>query len=396
MTAEAIGWGLLALHSALWFGRWTWVWRRHLRAIPRLMRPGREPLPSLAVFVPARNEERGIERALRSLLGQDYPGLRIVVANDHSTDGTGAILRRLAAEFPERLTVIVPPALPPGWMGKCHALHHAVRALPGPPAEWMLFTDADVIHGRDTLRRAVRHAVRSRADLLTIMPRLDCFSLWDNAVLPVLMHLGTLMVNPAHLNNPRRREIIGIGAFTLARRSTYEAWGGHAAIRAEVIDDMAMGLMTKRHGGRLALVRDRRAVHLRMYPNLAEMMRGFEKNMYTGVGNHPGRAVAAMVALLAIHWTPLGVALWGAAAGLPVLAMAGLAVAVLTGAVLASRVAPLWRTEPVLVALGYPLGALVAAVILSRSLLNGGLRGRVSWRGRTVALEEQQTKQAFG
>src|SRR5262245_28185474 len=63
------------------------------------------PRANLSVVIPARNEELDIEQALRSVLGQQGVELRVIVVNDHSTDRTGEIVRRLAAED-SRITVV--------------------------------------------------------------------------------------------------------------------------------------------------------------------------------------------------------------------------------------------------------------------------------------------------
>src|SRR5688572_9010101 len=97
--------------------------------------------PPVSIVAAARNEARGIEAAVKSLLRVDYPALEIVIVDDRSTDQTGAILQRLAVAHP-RLTVITIRELPEGWLGKNHALHAGAAAAAG---DFLLFTDADVV-----------------------------------------------------------------------------------------------------------------------------------------------------------------------------------------------------------------------------------------------------------
>jgi hypothetical protein len=387
---------LLAVHLVLWFGLMGRAWHRNVRAMARLPRrvPARVRWPRVCAIVPARNEERALERALRSLLAQDYPNFVVVCANDGSTDRTGAILQRLAGEFPHRLVVTHVPEPPPGWMGKTHAQWHAVRLAPA-DATLLLFTDADVEHAPDTLRRAVAKLDAERADLLAIFPVVRSGSLAENAALPVLMHAGLTGVDLRGLNDPRRRVAVGIGAFTLLRRGLYERWGGHEAIRGEVIDDIALGVMTKRAGGRLVLARDPHAVQLRMYHGLWDLVRGFEKNVHTAVGGGVVRLVAAAFALSGVHLMPLVAAAiaWshvGTEAKLAFFLAGALALA--TGETLAERTACFHRGNPWATALGYPLGVAVALLVFVRSAWHGAVRGRVRWRGRTLSRPPQQVR----
>src|SRR2546423_821839 len=132
-------------------------------------------MPPLSVVVPALNEEATVEAAMRTLLALDYPDLEIIGVDDRSTDETGAILDRLAAED-ARLRVTHVRELPPGWLGKNHALHVGSAVARG---EWILFTDADVHFERDALRRAVRYAVYRRLDHLVVVPQVLLAGFWE-------------------------------------------------------------------------------------------------------------------------------------------------------------------------------------------------------------------------
>lgn len=385
---------LLAGHAFVWLLHFETKFWRHYRQTPRLTQEALEDeaLPPVAVIVPARNEEAAIGRAVRSLCELDYPNLRVICANDQSTDRTGEILAALAREFPERLTVIAVPDPPEGWMGKCHAVFHAVRRAPGDTAVY-LFTDADVIHAPETLRRAVSHMLAEDADLLAISPRVDCIGFWENVVLAPFMQLGVVQLNPRHLNDPRRREIVGIGAFTLIRRAMYERWGGHHAIRGETIDDMAMGLMTKRAGGRLLLVREREAVHLRMYDSLPAIVRGFEKNIHTAVGSHPLRALMAGLGMLALHCTPVAVLVYTLCVGGPLwLGALAAGLYLLTGLLIVERSRLFLSLRPAAVMLGYPLGSVVSLYIMMIAAWHAEVGGVVRWRGRTLKRPRQKTR----
>ena len=391
---------LLIVHAFLWIFVAEWKLRRHRALTPRLLPAEHAPASEsgIAVFVPARNEERAIRAAITSLLRQRGLGrYAVICANDHSTDGTGRILRRLKrGVMADRFAHFDVPELPQGWMGKCHGLYHAVKRAPK-DAEFYLFTDADVIHAPDTVRRAHAHMVRENADLLAIVPRVDCVGFWENAVMPVLMHIGSLTINPANLNDPTRKDIAGIGAFCMLRRSMYEKWGGHRAIRGEVIDDMAMAFMTKRARGKMLLVRDPRAIHLRMYTDLASIISGFEKNMHTAIGGGFARTAAAATGFVIGHLLPLMVsvaALMIGGKGSGALALAGLGVAFLYGLLLVFRIRTVMKLTPWMVVVGYPLGVLLCGWIMVRSAWQGAVLGEVRWRGRVIKRPKQKVKLA--
>src|SRR3954451_9899572 len=120
---------------------------RFLRELP----PIDGPLPRVSILIPARNEERNLEEALRSVLALDYDNLEIDVVDDRSTDRTGEILDRMAAAAP-RLRGVHVRELPAGWLGKNHALWLGAGKASG---DFLLFTDADVVLEPSALRRAV-------------------------------------------------------------------------------------------------------------------------------------------------------------------------------------------------------------------------------------------------
>ncbi len=385
--------GGLGLLLVLWGGVWHWKHRRHTAAIRRMGPPvAGDRAPRVVVCVPARNEELAVGPAVRSLLAQTYGNLRIIVADDGSTDRTAEILRELqTATIGDRLAVLRVPDPPPGWMGKCHALHQAVAAAPA-DAGYLLFCDADVIHRPDTVARAVAEARRTGAGLLALMPRVDCVGFWENAILPMFMHLGLVQLDPRHLNNPRRREIAGIGAFTLIRRDVYTCIGGHEAIRGETIDDMALALNAKESGARLVLRSGADAIHLRMYTSFSDIFRGFQKNMYAVFGSHPGRAFNGALLLALLHVMPLVSAAAAIVMGSLPLTLAGVALWLYIGLAIAERTRRTMRHRPWMIVVGYPAGALVASAMLLRSMWLAERHGVVHWRGRRLNRPPQRVR----
>jgi chlorobactene glucosyltransferase len=361
---------------------------RNLRRLPRISREGLEaaasrssvPWPSVTVVIPARDEERDVEAAVRSHLSQDYPGLEVVVVEDRSRDSTGEILRRLAGED-ARLRVVPGVEPPPRWLGKPHALHLGSRAAAG---ELLLFADADVRWAPGTLRGAVAYLEREKADFLAVLPHLEAKGFWENVLMPNLA--CTLYFGPAlRINDDRWRFLAaGGGAGNLVRRPVYDAIGGHEALRASVVDDVRLALTVKRAGYRVRAARAEDRVAVRMYRGFREVVDGFTKNV-AWIFQGPSAILVLGFAVVAAQLSAVlpPAVLLAAALGAPVaatdvaLAAAGTALAILLRLVLARALKdPLW-TAPT-----HAFMAVIWTGIIARSLFRRFVLRAVVWRGR--------------
>jgi len=238
--------------------------------------------PSLSVLIPARNEEVTLGPCVRSLLAQDYKGgLEILVLDDHSEDATGRVAGELAASD-GRVRVLEGGPLLAGWKGKPNALRQLAQAATG---ELLLLTDADCTFYPGALRRAVRHRERVRADCLSLIPYLDCGSFWEHVVVPLQYFLifATLPVRSVYASrNPAFAA--ANGAFLLLPRETYEALGGHAAVKGEMAEDIKFAQHVKRSGRRLVYGDGSRIYAVRMYDSLRGVWDGFSKNLFPAMG----------------------------------------------------------------------------------------------------------------
>lgn len=235
--------------------------------------------PSVSVIVPARNEERHLEEALSSLLNLDYPAYELVVLNDRSTDRTGEILARMAQVYPQlRVTHIT--ELPPGWLGKNHALAQGAKMSSG---ELLLFTDADIVMVPDTLRRTVAYLQSQPLDHLAVLPEIQTPSLALSLFMNAFSIYFALYARPWRASNPKSAAFIGIGAFNLIRRSVYEQIGTHQAIALRPDDDMKLGKLVKKFGFRQAAGNGLGLVCLEWYGSLRELVQGLMKNAFAGL-----------------------------------------------------------------------------------------------------------------
>jgi len=345
--------------------------------VPRLPAESLDELPSLSVVVPARNEEAALEEALRAHLTQDYPGLQVVVCDDGSTDGTPQILARLEAEFPH-LTVVRGGEVPPGWLGKPNAQRQAYEKATG---EVLLFVDADVRYAPGLHRRAVSELVRRRADILLLLGTLEGRGL--EPLLLSFLDAFFAYAGPSYLVQVPwlRGFAFGAGSGNLVRRDALEASGGLERLKAEVVDDVAMGRQLKRLRGRFRLALAFGGVRVRMYPTFAGTFSGFTKNLYSAFGRHLWFGVPSYLADLAVHTLPL--ALLGLSGFAPALGPLRLpaAFAVCAGVICNAGTA-LWTGQPLWIALTFPLRTVLWFAMFLRSAWVFHTRGIV-WRGRT-------------
>jgi glycosyltransferase involved in cell wall biosynthesis len=317
------------------------------RRAPRLQPAAAEanlPDAQLSVVVPAYNEAINIGPCLSSVLASAAPcrSWQVLVVDDGSSDATAAIAQRqiqasngaaVPHEQPHeqpRATVLEAGPRPAGehWVGKNWACSRAVdwitassnpeqspakqsgaeaaasstEAMPteASPQDWLLFLDADVRLRPDTLRRALQRAIDDEADLLSLAPRLECGCLAEWMVQPIMASLLGLGFPIEAANDPNTTTAFAAGPFMLFRRSAYDAIGGHRALAAEVVEDLALARRIKGSGYRLRWLLGLDAVDLRMYPNLAALWEGWSKNWCLGLGRRVDRALgaAAVVVLM--------------------------------------------------------------------------------------------------
>jgi chlorobactene glucosyltransferase len=337
----------------------------------------------VSVIVPARNESTAIETVVRSVLASTYEPLELVVLDDRSTDGTAAIVERLAAED-ARLKLVRGEPLPNGWYGKPWACLQGYRAARG---DLLLFTDADTRHEPELLARAVGALRAERAHLVTVAPRQRCETFWERLVMPQIWLLLGIRYHPSRVNRARReRDVIANGQFILLPRESYEAVGTHEAVRHEVAEDLALAQAFHRAGRRIHFAFAERLMETRMYQSLPHLIEGWSKNLYLGgrrsFPEEPVLRALVPVMLLAafLFWLvpPVVLAVTGGSGRWGVAALAATALSALFWMLISYGMKiPPWY------GLLYPIGALVALYIGARSTWRGARR--VEWSGRVYS-----------
>ena len=346
--------------------------------------PASPPLdaPPVSVIIPARNEARNIARCVHSVLAANYPGMDVIVVDDRSSDGTGAIARDIA-HADRRVRVIEARPLAEGWFGKQWACAEGAAAS---AAALVCFTDADTAHSPDLMPRSVNALLDSSADMLSVAARQEMHTFWERAIQPLVFFMlfarygGTEVVN--RTRNPSNK--IANGQFILFRRDAYDAIGGHASVRDTVAEDLALAQRVCSLGRRSILILGLDQLSTRMYTTLAEVVSGWMKNIYAGgrmamPGGRAGRLVFPIMLLI-----PPIMMLAPALA----LALAALApTAVIIWATAATAFTLLWwgmvyrlaLKMPTAYALTFPVGAAVLLYIALAAIVRGS---RVRWKER--------------
>ena len=239
---------------------------------------------SVVAVIPARNEASGIAGTISSLLSQVYEGsLDIVLVDDHSSDGTAdlarAAARRLGVE--DRLDVITARDLPPGWTGKLWAVSEGLARARQKPAQFILLTDADIVHAPDNVSTLVRRALTEDLDLTSLMVRLSTETMAEKVLIPSFVFFFFMLYPPSKAADPRSRVAGAAGGCMLVRPSAIERIGGIAAIRGALIDDCALATAIKRSGGRIRLDPSRSTRSSRVYASAGEIWSMIARTAFT-------------------------------------------------------------------------------------------------------------------
>lgn len=207
-----------------------------------------EKPPVIVAVIPARNEAAVVGRAVESLARQKYPGeFHIVLVDDESTDGTADAAR--AAAGSHVLTVIRAEPLPKGWTGKLWAVSEGVRYAARFEPDYLLLTDADIVHPPDNLAALAARAESCDYALVSYMATLQCRTLAERALIPAFVFFFFLLYPPAWIAKRARSTAGAAGGCMLIRRGALEGIGGIRSIAGELIDDCALARAVKQHGG---------------------------------------------------------------------------------------------------------------------------------------------------
>jgi chlorobactene glucosyltransferase len=385
------------LAGAIWAGLVGWLLLRLLRQFrthrnASLGPPpiSTEQLPAVAILVPARNEIGNIGACLAGLTAQrglSY-GLSITVVDDGSQDGTAEAVSKFGRDDP-RIRLIDAGELPEGWMGKPHACWQGALQA---EAEWLCFVDADVRATPDLVRTALAAALDQRIDMLSLNPLQEVGSFWERLIIPAGLVLIGCVQDLRPVNQSRANQIAVNGQVLLIRRDVYVAAGGHAAVRGEICEDKALAIRIKQAGWSYRLLGAEHLARTRMYTGLDTLWEGLAKNATEILGDGPN-TVAAATAALVVGWAAVLMPLLTVLAAIrepSAAVLAGAALALLGSATIIGVQIGTARYFRILPLFGFlfPVAYSAVAALAWRSF---ALRraGRVTWKGRTYAIERK-------
>jgi hopene-associated glycosyltransferase HpnB len=344
--------------------------------------------PGVVAVVPARDEAAILPETLPTLLGQDYPGdFSVVLVDDGSTDGTGAVAARLGRGHPLRVVPGSPP--PDGWAGKVWAMATGVAAAG--ECDYLLFTDADIAFALGALTRLVRAAVADDRALVSQMALLRAETAWERWIVPAFVYFFAKLYPFRRVGQPRSRTAAAAGGCMLVHRQTLAAAGGLERIRGARIDDVALGRLLKRGPvqARCWLGWTSHVHSRRPYPRLAELWDMVARSAYTQLRYSPAMLVGTVVGLAWLYLLPPLAALGGLAAlaaGAGTVA-AGLFVAGLAGwAIMTATYLPvlrLYRLSPLRAPALPVIALLYAAMTVDSARRHRAGRGG-EWKGRAI------------
>ncbi len=370
--------------AAIWGVR-TIIWLRKIRRVPDLHDPRYATGPTagkLSVVVPGRNEEAAVEQCLRSLVNSADLALEVIAVDDRSTDGTGAIMDRVQSDVHRpgvSMQVLHIEKLPAGWMGKTHAMDCAAAVATG---DWLLFTDADILFRQDALGRALRFVEDEGADHLVLLPTLVCGSFGERMMMAFIYAVS--IWGPSLWKIPERRakkHSIGIGAFNMVRRSAYDAVGGWASLRMEVIEDVRLGHVLKQGGFAQRVAYGRDLLRIRWAESAMGIVRNLTKNAFAVFRFRLPLAIGASFGLLLFYVLPFAAIFAGPAFWIP------------SGIVFSALACLYWRYSRaadanVAYVVTFPVAACLFLLTLLRSSAYTLAQGGVVWRGTHYSLAE--------
>ncbi|MCP9949902.1 glycosyltransferase [Actinomadura madurae] len=337
--------------------------------------------PDVVAVVPARDEAAVLPETLPTLLAQEYPGrFRVVLVDDGSSDGTAETAVRVAEGNP-RLRVVAAGERPPGWAGKVWAMSEGVGAA-GEPG-YLLFTDADIAYRPGTVMRLVRAAVAERRDLVSLMATLNTRTRWERVIVPAFVYFFAQLYPFRRVTRDGTRTAAAAGGCMLVRRAALAGAGGLAAIRDALIDDVAMGRLVKRAGGRCRLDLARDVVSRRPYPRLADLWAMIARSAYHQLRYSPALLAGTVLGLVLLYALPPAAAIAGLAAGNGAVLAAG----ALGWSLMALTYVPMLRFYGLspLRAPALPLVALMYAAMTLDSARRHRAGQGGAWKGRTAA-----------
>ena len=370
-----------------WLVAWYCWSRQRGVVLPTVGEGHTAPLPDpplVSVIVPARNEAPHVATCIRSLLEQDYSNFEIIVVDDGSTDGTGALIEELTKRN-SKLTLIQGAPLPEGWMGKAHACYQGYTRAKG---SWLLFTDADTEHAPYLLSDVMAAVREQDASVATVIgqQRHPTFAVY--LVNLAVFTCMDLTLDLKKLMDPRSPQSLVNGQYVLFSREAYEAIGTHAAVRSFSSTDVSLGYLAKLQGWVPIFLKTETGLSTTMYRSFSEAFHGWTRSVVNGSWTALGPVLGSVGLLLLTTglwllwvdpwWRWMRSVIEGHSAGLVITTLQ-----ILAGFVIIRLYRPTW-VQAAKDTLLLPVAFVLFSTIVVVGLVKGWWYGGTVWKGRVV------------
>ena len=348
--------------------------------------------PKVSVILPARNEEKFIEKCLNSLVEQDYDNYEIIAINDSSDDSTGNIMKKYSEKFPKVIFVDANPK-PDGWMGKNWACMEGYKKATG---DLLLFTDSDTSHTSSVISLAVSHLLSLKLDALTVIPKMLCLDPITKITLPMISIFLHTRFSALRVNDPTKNTGYFFGSFFIINKTTYDAIGTHEGVKGEIIEDGALGKKVKESGFKMRMVDGRHLVDAIWARDSSTLWNALKRLMIPLYLQNPRIAIGSSFAVLFLLFVPFPLFVYSIIftsseiSSVILFVVSGIAsVLIYIGGVLD---AVKGIGSDIKYSLFAPIGGFIVASGFFAGLIQSTSKHAVSWRGRTYYMKDQIQK----
>jgi len=344
--------------------------------------------PKVSIILPARNEEKFIEKCLDSLIKQDYKNYEIIVIDDSSSDSTGKIISEYAKTNSKIIAVTAKPK-PEGWMGKNWACMEGFQKASG---ELLLFTDADTNHSEKVISLAVAHLISFNLDALSAIPKMMTLDFWTNITLPMISTFLHTRFSALNVNNPSKKTGYFFGSFFIMKKDTYEKIGMHEGVKHEIIEDGALGKKVKESGYKIKMVRGEHLIDAVWARDKETLWNALKRLMVPLYLQSAKIAIGIFTAVLFLLFIPFPI--FATSVLIPIesvpmkvlcITSAIASILIYIGAIIEVKVGLGLR-------LGYAVFAPIGSLVVVLGFLNGLIQAKgassISWRGRSYSMKD--------
>ena len=344
--------------------------------------------PRVSVILPARNEEEYISKCLETLSTQDYNNFEIIAIDDSSEDKTGEIIKEFA-EKDSKIIHVTAREKPENWMGKNWACMEGFKKATG---DLMLFTDADTKFKKNVITLAVSHLQSENLDALTVIPRLRCIDRITKITLPMLSTFLHSRYSALNVNDPKKKVGYFFGSFFVIKRKVYEEIGTHEKVKQEIIEDGALGKITKESGYALKMVRGEHLIEALYSRSSKEMWNGLKRLMVPLYHQDTKSAIGVFFAVLFILFMPIPLLIYAVIAFEPNLSFTTLLISAIISTITIFS-ASIMETKmglnlSIVNSIFAPIGSIIVVLGFLSGILQANKSTAVSWRGRKYSVKE--------